>query len=188
MRATYRREMKAKQLLESKGIESFVPMRYGLMVRAGRKEKRLVPAIHNLIFVHSSLRRLKEIKLKAPYLPYIMREDEQKQKKALIVPDRQMNDFIRLSQTYSESLVYMDPKLQNWKKGQRVRITDGPFQGQEGEFVKLAGIKGKSVVVSVAGVVAVAIATVPADCIEKIGPDETAQKQNKKQMRIQKIR
>ncbi len=188
MRATYRRELKAKKLLEVHGIDSFVPMRYGITVRAGRKEKRLVPAIHNLIFVHSSLQRIREIKLKAPYLQYIMREDEQKQKKALIVPDRQMDDFIRLAQTYSERLVYMEPKLQVWEKGQRVRITDGPFRGQEGEFVKLAGIKGKSVVVSVSGVVAVAITTVPADCIEKIRTDETAPKQAKKQMRIQKIR
>ena len=112
MRATYRREMKAKQLLESYGIESFVPMRYSDTVRAGRKQKRLVPAIHNLIFVRSSWQRLKEIKPKAPYLQYIIREDDRKQKKALVVPDRQMDDFIRLVQTYSENLVYVEPKPQ----------------------------------------------------------------------------
>ena len=188
MRATYRREMKAKQLLESYGIESFVPMRYSDSVRAGRKQKRLVPAIHNLIFVRSSWQRLKEIKPKAPYLQYIIREDEQKQKKALVVPDRQMDDFIRLVQTYSENLVYVEPKPQEWRKGQRVRITDGPFQGQEGEFVRLAGIKGKSVVVSVAGVVAVAITTVPASCVEKIAEAGADARKSKKEKRIQNIR
>lgn len=45
MRVTYSREMKAQALLQSAGIECFVPMRTD---RSGAEEKQ-VPAVHNFI-------------------------------------------------------------------------------------------------------------------------------------------
>ena len=37
MRVTYRREMKAKRLLDEAGIENFVPLRFAVRYRYGRK-------------------------------------------------------------------------------------------------------------------------------------------------------
>ena len=45
MRATYRRGMQIKALLDKEGINNFIPMRYEVRIRNGRKRRELVPVI-----------------------------------------------------------------------------------------------------------------------------------------------
>ena len=45
MRVSYRQEIKVKQDLDARGIESFIPMKYTLVVRRARRVKVLVPII-----------------------------------------------------------------------------------------------------------------------------------------------
>ena len=50
MSAPYRRELKAKAILDSCGIECFVPMRnQPVRKRSGAMVRELRPAVHNLI-------------------------------------------------------------------------------------------------------------------------------------------
>ena len=44
MRATYRRGMQIKGLLDQKGINSFIPMRYEIHLKNGHRRRELVPA------------------------------------------------------------------------------------------------------------------------------------------------
>ena len=78
IRVTYNREMKVKAELDELKIRSFVPMQYKAQVRDGRLVKRLVPSVHNLIFIYispSGMRHYKE----TTSLPirYIMRRASQ---------------------------------------------------------------------------------------------------------------
>ena len=69
MSAPYRRELKAMDYLQSKGIECFVPMINAIVEkRNGIKQRRQVPAIHNLIFVHSSKAVIQELKRGVDFL------------------------------------------------------------------------------------------------------------------------
>ena len=43
MRATYRRGMQIKALLDKEGINNFILMRYEVRIRNGRKRRELVP-------------------------------------------------------------------------------------------------------------------------------------------------
>lgn len=52
------------------------------------------------------------------------------------------------------------------KKGTRVRVCGGEFEGQEGIFVKVKGARDRRVVISIQGVIAVAIAAIHPDLIE----------------------
>lgn len=56
MRATYRRGMQIKALLDKEGINNFIPMRYEVRIRNGRKRRELVPGQRNnlrdFIFKH----------------------------------------------------------------------------------------------------------------------------------------
>ena len=170
MRATYRRELKAKKLMEEAGEECFVPMRYRTLEKGGRKLRCLSPAIHGLVFVHATWERMSQVKLKAPWLQYIIEEDGRKLKHALVVPDRQMEQFIAVAETYAEELAYVEPRELDLKRGEQVRITEGVLKGREGVCLKLKNKnrKNKVVVVSVVvGLVAV-IATVPADNVQKV--------------------
>ena len=54
MRATYRRGMQIKGLLDQKGINSFIPMRYEIHLKNGRRRRELVPVIRDIVFVHTT--------------------------------------------------------------------------------------------------------------------------------------
>lgn len=49
LRVTYCRELALKSWLDEQGIVNFVPMRYELIEKEGRKLRKLVPAVHNLV-------------------------------------------------------------------------------------------------------------------------------------------
>ena len=65
MRVTYSRELKVKAELDRLEIENFVPMMYKLMDDdTDNPHRELVPAINNLIFVHSSQERIRAFALR----------------------------------------------------------------------------------------------------------------------------
>lgn len=167
MRATYRRELDVKKILDELSIESFIPMRYEIIVEKGRKKKRLVPIIHNLIFVHATLSVVKEVKGRIQHLQYMMHTVDGK-KTPIIVPDNQMLPFITITQTYDEKLLFIQPQNVNLVKGEKVRICGGALNGCEGQFIKVQGRKAKHFVVSIQNIISVATAIIPACCIEKI--------------------
>lgn len=164
MRVTYSREVKMKEILEERGIECFIPMRYHTKVIRGRKAKILKPVIHNLLFAHGTKTEIQEAKKYYEYLQYIVDREHKK----IIVPDAQMQTFIAVAGTYDDQLIWVNPEDLNLKKGTRVRITAGDFAGQEGTFVKVKGARDKRVVIAIQGVIAVAMATLHPSLIEVI--------------------
>ena len=49
---------------------------------------------------------------------------------------REMEQFLRVCQTHSEHLLWMNPEEMNLKLNDPVLVTDGPFKGVEGYFVR----------------------------------------------------
>lgn len=165
MRATYRRELEAVKLLQQEKIDSFLPMQYKISVKRGKKVRELAPAIHNLIFVHARPSELKRVKSQVSWLQYIT---DGRSGQKIVVPDDQMRRFIAVSGTYNDHLLYFQPDELNLKKGTRVRVTGGEFEGQEGIYLKVKGARDRRVVVEIQGVVAVAMATIHPDLIEVV--------------------
>lgn len=54
MSSPFRREMKAKALLDAHHIENFIPMKKRQEIRDGEIVTWEEPAIHNFVFVHDS--------------------------------------------------------------------------------------------------------------------------------------
>lgn len=170
MRATYRREMIAQRALEEAAIESFVPMRYELRMEQGRRRRRLVPAIHNLIFVHATPSVLQAIKQKMPYLQYMMRRvTGQLVGEKIVIPNDEMEAFMAVAGSLDEGLTYLNPQDVPLVTGQRVRVHGGPFDGREGRLMKVQGFRSRRVVVAIEGIVAVALAELKPEQIEVIG-------------------
>ena len=151
LRITYSRELAFKEYLDSRGVRNFLPMRYEYVFRGERKIRKLVPVVHNLVFVYATRSEVDEMKSTVgASLPirYIM--------------DRETRQPIN----YDEQVVYLDPSVVSMKKGDRVRVTGGIFEGVEGEFVRIKG--DRRVVVSIQGVMAVATAFIHPSLIELI--------------------
>lgn len=167
MRATYRRLMMAKNFLDEKSIENYVPMCCVIVVKNRRKVKEFVPAIGDLIFVRTTPEKLDEITATISYLIPI-RDLTKPKKNPVVVRDRDMEQFIKITQQSIERIVYVDTQLVNLARGTRVRVIAGEFQGFEGVLAKVKGIRDKRVTVTIAGVATVAMASISAEFIEVI--------------------
>ena len=150
VRVTYSRELFFKEYLDAAGIENYIPMRYEYVVRKERRLRKLVPAVHNLVFVRSTR--------------YIM---DRETRQPIVIPDSQMRSFIAVSGTYDQAVLYLEPTELNLSQGTRVRITGGIFEGVEGVFVRVR--HDRRVVVNIEGVMAVATTFVHASLVEEIG-------------------
>ena len=64
--------------------------------------------------------------------------------------------------------MYLNPDEINIAKGTPVRIIGGTFDGVEGIFVKVKGVRSKRVVVLIDGVTAVATAEIQPEYIEVV--------------------
>ena len=168
MSAPYRRELKAMDYLQSKGIECFVPMTNAIVEkRNGIKQRRQVPAIHNLIFVHSSKTVIQELKRGVDFLQYRTTPKNGKNT-PIIVPDKQMQQFMAVTQAANDELTYLRPEEVNISQGTKVRLHGGAFDGTEGIFVKVRGKRNRRVVLLIEGVAAVAMAEISTNFIEVI--------------------
>lgn len=169
VRVTYSRELFLKNYLDKENIENFIPMRYEYVTRNERRVRKLVPAIHNLVFVRSTRARMDEIKnnpvLNLP-IRYIMNRETHL---PIVIPDAQMRSFILVAGTYDEAVIYVEPEELNLAKGTKVRITGGVFEGAVGEFVRLR--HDRRVVVNIEGVMAVATTFIHPSLVEPIDID-----------------
>ena len=92
--------------MDKEGINNFIPMRYEVRIRNGRKRRELVPVISDLIFVHSVQSELQKVKFKLPYFQYMI---DIRNGQKIIVPDDQMRQFIAVAGTYDEHLIFFSP-------------------------------------------------------------------------------
>lgn len=166
LRVTYSRELFLKEVLDAEHIENFIPMHYEYVKHGEGKVRKLVPVVHNLVFVHSSLECIDRIKQSAGLslaMRYII---DRETRSPLVVPDSQMCSFIAVCGTYEEQVVYLDPIVTSLQKGDPVRITGGIFGGVEGIVIRVKG--DRRVAVCIRGVMAVATTYVHPSLIEKI--------------------
>ena len=173
MRVSYGREEKIKEALDTLNIRNFLPMQRqrGWVDDKGEPHQKLVPAVRNLIFIHSSQEHITELKMfnkecdSLRYMtnPFSHSDDDY----LLTVPDRQMENFIRVAAVQDDSLFYLDPNAEFLRvPGRKVRITDGNFKDAIGTIKRIKN--NKRVVVEIQGVVAVAITFVPTVWLEPI--------------------
>lgn len=158
MSAPYGRVLKAKALLDSKAVKNFIPMKYEMFCdKAGNKTRKLVPAISNLIFAYTTKETIQSIKQNVPFLQYLIKREDDRNL-PIIVPDKQMEQFIKVCETHDEKLLYLAPDEIQLDKGTPVKIIGSAFDGIEGLFVRVKGKRKKQVVVLIQSVTAVVLA------------------------------
>lgn len=172
LNAVFGRELRVKELLEIQGIEAFVPMRYLIKMKRGHKERVLVSAISNYVFVHTTKEILENFKAdilsRYAFPVYFVTRKIGDRRAIVTVPDHQMREFIRVASQLEEDILYFHPEDIQLEKGDRVRIIGGELDGLEGTLLKVKGKRSKRVVVSIAGVAAVAAYYISPDLIQVI--------------------
>ena len=154
-------ELLIKKKLDGLGIENFLPLEEQVRdTSLGRKTIR-VPLIHGMIFIRTdkmtSFSLLNEYSLNMVYLKDI------EGRGSLVVPDKQMKDFMFLLDFSPEGIEVFNNNL---RRGDRVRVVKGPLVGLEGELVRLRG--HKRVVIRLEGEASIATSYIPGSFLEKV--------------------
>lgn len=150
------------------GVECFVPIE---KVRQRDRHGRFMwvrrCALSSYLFVNTDKDTFYSM-YKGSYVLHPMRHKVDELWTPVIVPDRDMASFIRVSGNEKEKIVYLDPAKLNFKKGDRVRVIGGSLTGVEGTFIQIGGKHEKRVVIQLEKLIAVATAAIPAALVEKI--------------------
>ena len=165
MRVTYGRELSIKAFLDTVQVENFLPMKTAVSKVGHRVVEKRVPALSNLIFVHDTMEhitQLKQTRLEAEPLRYMIRhtlDPLHECNEVIVVPDRQMDNFLRVAAGPEDEYTYLTPsELQGHEQGS-VKIVSGPFKGVEGIIKRIHG--NKQVVVELEGLGGITIRFVP---------------------------
>lgn len=170
LRVSYNRELKACEWLKGKGFEVFLPMRNEVRIVDGKRKTVSKPLIPNILFVRSTPAALDLIIhdpgntcLSYYYNHFAVRPDGKNP--PLTVPDREMDNFIRLSQVDDPNILFVSPEECHFKSGDQVIVTSGPFTGITGCVVRAK--RQQRVAIEIAGLGVVTTAYVPSGCMRK---------------------
>lgn len=122
------------------------------------------PLIPNLLFAHATKKEIDPV-LAAPgnaYLSYYydhFRINADGKNPPLIVPDKQMDNFIRLTSIANDHILFVDRSQCHFKNGDHVVVTDGDFRGIEGRIARVS--RQQRVVVELDGIGCITTAYIP---------------------------
>lgn len=148
-------------------------MQKTVKIVGGKRRTVLSSCLPNLFFAYGTEAELQTYvydNVHLPYLRFYYRHEHAGhliRRVPLIVPDEQMETFrIICSVTDDDTFVSAD-EIRLFRKGERVRITQGKFAGVVGRVARFKG--QKRVGIYIEGVATVATAYVPGACLEPIG-------------------
>lgn len=135
----------AYKQLEKEGFEVFVPMRWQIEDKNGRKTKVYKPVISDLLFVHTTRERLDTTVDEILTLQYrFMRNCH---RAPMTVPEKEMEMFIHAVSSTEEVKYYSPEEITPSMYGRRIRIIGGPLDGYEGNLITTRGSKVKRLMI-----------------------------------------
>ncbi len=152
LRVSYGRIIKAKALVEAKGLECYVPLRYKEVRKKGKKRIITEPLLSSFLFVHASAERVdyllqdKSIKplenraLLSYYYDHTSHcENSPTKNPPLVISDAAMDNFIRLISIHNPHIIPVTSENIKYKLGDEVVITEGEFKDIRGRVARIAG-------------------------------------------------
>ena len=171
LRVSCSRELKVQDRLNESGIRTFVPMMWRRCpvkpgMTTGNPSRRLVPAVGNLCFAYSTRAELEDFIRGYGETSPVHFYWDRTANKPLTVPEKAMNDFIAVSSTLDEDLIYITEITSKLREGQTVKVKEGPFKGIEGKVVRIR--KSRRILVELPGMLAVATTYIQPEYLEII--------------------
>ena len=150
---------KAYQLFAEKNMEFFTPMKSKLSVVKGKRVRRDVPCIPDLLFVHDSRERLDPIIEEISTIQY--RWVRNKYREPMVVSDVDMERFIRAVSAASFPKYYLPEEITPAMLNRRIRIVGGPLDGYEGTLLTTRWSKVKRLLVELPNLLSVGVEVNP---------------------------
>ena len=166
LRVSYSRELKIQEALNGLGVRTFVPMMWKkcLDKQGAMERKKLVPAVGNLCFAYWTKPAIEDFIRGFGESSPVHFYWDRTANRPMIVSDKAMNDFMRVSSTLDEDLIYITEITGKLHEGQTVKVKEGPFEGVEGKVVRIR--KSRRILVELPGMLAVATTYIAPEKLE----------------------
>ena len=179
-------EEQARELLVARGFRAFVPLRpASRMGKTGKVVLRPQPLLAGWVFVYATWQELEDFKQFVQHrhgkkLYFHVRRQTLQPVAGSGAPlpsratasrsstRRRLERFITFCTAAQDDLRFFTPEEVTLKAGDRVRVIGGPFNGQEGYFLKTAGKRSKSLVIELPGCLLAATTTVLPELVQVI--------------------
>lgn len=156
----------AYKKLSDLGLKVFTPLHTVITERNGRRERREVPFIHDLLFVYSSRECLDPIIDQFETIQYRFLRGAPFGT-PMTVSDVDMHRFITVVSMLKAPRYYSVDELTPEHYGARVRmVCEGPLNGYEGRLLRIKGSGKKRLIVELPGLMSVAIEVSAADYLQ----------------------
>lgn len=152
-------KLPAYKLLRDEKFEVFVPMKWQLLNRNGVKERREIPVIPDLLFVHATKERLDDIVAVTGTLQYRFLRNHYCV--PMTIPDNEMARFIYAVNSSKSPRFYLPEEITSGMHGRKVRIVGGPLDGYEGNLLTHRGSKIKRLMIELQNYFAVGVEVNP---------------------------
>lgn len=159
--------MPAYKTLENKGFEVFTPKKQKVVRRHNLKLIEEVPVIHDLLFVHSSIRLINKEVAEKPTLRYRFVHGG-RYREATVVRDSDMNRFILAVNSSEKTEYFAIDELTPDMIGDTVLVHGGALDGKEVTLRKMRGTSKKRILVELPGILVAQIALTDFDSLEKV--------------------
>ena len=179
LRVSYGRIIKAKALVEAKGLECYVPLRYKEVRKKGKKRIITEPLLPSFLFVHASAEQVETVihdnkvvtnesrALLCYYFDHTTYgQDNPERNPPLTIRDKAMDNFIKLTSIKNPHVIPVTSENIQFKLGDEIVVIEGEFKGIHGRVARLAG--QQRVVVGVFDGCLVATAYVPKEAMRKL--------------------
>jgi transcription antitermination factor NusG len=152
LRVSYGRIDKAKNFVEAKGMECYVPLRYKEVRKQGKKRIIPIPLLPSFIFVYATAEQVETLlhdnkvvaneskSLLSYYFNHTIHlQDNPNRNPPLTIRDEAMNNFIRLTSIKSHHIIPVTSNNIQLKLGDNIVVTEGEFKGVHGKVARIAG-------------------------------------------------
>jgi hypothetical protein len=153
-------KLPAYKLLRNSEFEVFTPMKWRLVKKNGQKIKEEIPAIPDLLFVHSTREKLDWMVENIRTLQYRFFKGGG-YCEPMTVRDQDMNRFIVAINSTETPAFYTPEEITPAMYGRTVRIIGGPLHEYEVPLLKMRGSKVKRIIVELPTLLAAVVEVNP---------------------------
>ena len=149
----------AYQVFEERNIEVFTPKRWKLAVEKGKKVRKEIPFITDLLFVHDIRENIDPIVEDFATIQYRWLRGHYKE--PMTVSDTEMERFIHAVNVSESPRYYLPEEITPEMLNRKIRIVGGPLDGYEGTLQTVRGSKVKRLLVELPGLLTVGVEVEP---------------------------
>ncbi len=146
----------AYKMLDEEGFEVFTPLHERIVKTGVRTEKKCVPVINDLLFVHSTRHELDPIVERTPTLQYRFVRGAA-MGTVMEVPESEMQRFIMAVTATSDPKYFSPEEITADMLGKRVEIVGGSLNGYEGFLLSVRGTRKRRLIVQLQGIITAAV-------------------------------